>query len=350
MQIGTRTISYESGPYVIAELGVNHDGSVDRAISLVDAAAGAGADAVKLQLFRAELLTSASSGLAAYQRDAGEEDPVRMLSRLELSLSDMARVAEHARRRRLHAIVTPFTTELVGEADAIGWDAYKVASPDIIHRPLLERLALTGRPLILSTGAAQPAEIVRAAGWLAGVSERVAFLQCVSSYPTPPECASLAGIGALLAMGLHRVGYSDHTTGVHTGALAVAAGACVLEKHLTYDTGARGPDHSASLDPARFGQYVEKARSAFAMMGPAAKRVLPIESDVRTLSRQSVVAARDLAVGALVSAQDLTVRRPGTGFPPFVLRDLVGRRVLRAVAAGTPLTPEHVDVDDGRKG
>lgn len=154
--------------------------------------------------------------------------------------------------------------------------------------------------------------------------------------PDPPEHASLGGIGALRDLGLARVGYSDHTTGVRTGRSPSRPGrAC--SKSTSPSTAAKGPDHAASLDPARFRQYVEKARSAFVMLGPRAKRMLAIESDVRTLSRQSVIAAcepRRLDARAV----ELTIRRPGTGIAPFRLAELSGRKLARDVAAGTPLT------------
>ncbi len=258
MRIGTREIGAE--PYIIAEIGVNHDGQVGRALSLTEAAAKAGADAVKLQYFRANLLLSKAARLAAYQRDAGETDPVAMLSRLELDLAEMAMVVERAHELGLHAIVTVFSVDLVVEARGLAWDAFKTASPDLVHRPLLESLAEDGRPMIVSTGASTIDEVVRTAEWLAPIRDRVAMLQCVSCYPAPD--AALGGVGAIArATGLP-TGYSDHTEAVETGALAVKAGACILERHITDDRRRPGPDHGASLDAKQFAQYVELCRSA----------------------------------------------------------------------------------------
>jgi N-acetylneuraminate synthase/N,N'-diacetyllegionaminate synthase len=343
MKIADRHVAHGLPPYVIAELGVNHDGSVERALALVDQAAGTGADAVKLQCFRAELLMSRASKLARYQEDAGERDPVSMLSRLELGLPDMARVIDRARARRLHAIVTVFSVELVGEAGALGWDAFKTASPDIINRPLLDALAAAGRPLILSTGAATEAEVVRAVEWLVPAFPRLAVLQCVSSYPASPEDAALAGIGRLRDICPVPVGYSDHTPLIETGAMAVAAGACVLEKHLTYDRGAPGPDHAASLDPAQFRRYVELARLAHTMLGPEAKRVQACEEDVRTVSRQSLTTTRSLPAGHTVTRADLTIKRPGKGLEPWMLGGVIGRRLVRAVGDDTPLVAQDLE-------
>ncbi len=353
MNIGTRRIGAPGSVYVIAELGVNHDGSAERALELVDAAADAGADAVKTQWFEAERLMSSASTLAAYQRDAGEQSPVAMLRRLQLSREGMASVAERARRRGLHAIITVFSHELVRDAGSIGWDAYKTASPDIVHRPLLEAILATGRPLILSTGAATMEEVGRAVRWVATARDRLALLQCVSSYPTPREDAALGGIGALAdAFGLP-TGYSDHTRELDTGALAVACGARLLEKHLTYDRAARGPDHAASLDADGFARYVRGARAACkdppiatiddVRVGAREKRVRPCEQDVRTVSRQSLVTRRPLNRGDVLRLEDLTVKRPGAGLGPWRLHEIVGSRVARPVAADAPLTPEDLE-------
>ncbi|MDX2016300.1 MAG: N-acetylneuraminate synthase family protein [Planctomycetota bacterium] len=349
LRIAGRTIERagNAAPCVIAELGVNHDGREDRALELVRAAALAGADAVKLQHFRAELLMSRGSTLAAYQARAGERDPREMLRRLELSTGAMANVASLARELGLHAIVTVFSEELVSEAEAIGFDAYKVASPDLIHRPLLRRLAQTGRPMILSTGAATLEEVSRTLGWLRDLSGNLAVLQCVSSYPAELRDAELGGIRALGEVFAGPVGYSDHTPGVETGMLAVRAGARILEKHLTFDRAAQGPDHAASLDGPMLAEYVRLARLAPAM--PALdgleriKRVLPCEADVRKVSRQSIVARRDLPAGRVLCESDLTVKRPGTGLEPFRWREVIGRRLVSAVLADMPVRAEDLD-------
>jgi N-acetylneuraminate synthase/N,N'-diacetyllegionaminate synthase len=355
MRIGTRQIGDGAPVYVIAEIGVNHDGSPMHARGLDEAAAAAGADAVKFQLFRADLLMSRASRLAAYQESAGESDPFSMLRRLELSAAQMSPLVDAAHALGLHAIVTVFSVELVPEAQRLPWDAYKTASPDLVHRPLLDALAATGKPLIVSTGAAEFAEVRRAVEWLAPARERLAVLQCVSSYPTRAEDAAIRGMEALRELpGLRgRIGYSDHTSEVDTGDLAADAGACVLERHLTYDKGAAGPDHAASLDPGEFRRYAELARDAWTLrqrvgtegptaadprLGEPVKRVQDCERDVRTVSRQSIVARRAIGSGATLMAEDLTFKRPGTGIAPWRLAELVGRRAAWAIEADMPLT------------
>ncbi|MHC5003244.1 MAG: N-acetylneuraminate synthase family protein [Planctomycetota bacterium] len=335
MRIASRRIGPWTEPYVIAELGVNHDGSVDRALALVDAAATAGADAVKLQHFDARRLLSREARLAEYQVRAGATDCQDMLESLQLPVTALGRVAERARSAGMHAIVTVFSVELVDEAETVPWDAFKVASPDLVNRPLVERLAATGRPLLLSTGAATLDEVRATRRWL--VPRPFVLMQCVSAYPAPDESAHLGALAALRAAAPEALGYSDHTTAVDTGALAVAAGARVLEKHLTWSREAAGPDHAASLDPAGLADYVRLARRAFAMLGGPDKQVLDIERDVRSAARQSVVSTRALAAGATIERGDLAIKRPGTGLPPGLLETIVGRRLIRAVEADMPI-------------
>ncbi len=352
MRIGNRQIGLSEPPYIIAEIGVNHDGSAERAAALIESAAKAGADAVKLQLFRADLLMSGASRLAAYQRAAGEADPLAMLRRLELSVEDMAPLVSLAHDRGVHAIVTVFSVELVDAAAALAWDAFKTASPDIVHGPLLEAVVRTRRPVIVSTGASTADEVKRAVGWLddAGSWDRLALLQCVSSYPVPPGQESLEGISALRAMFAGPVGYSDHTCDVKTAAAAVRRGATILEKHFTDDPSRAGPDHAASASPEEFVEYVEMARSAWTAGGLSAdlldataeKRVLACEADVREASRQSIVTRRDLPARHVIARADVTFKRPGTGLPPWRVDEVVGRMTTRAVAGDWPLVEGDV--------
>ncbi|MEK6701585.1 MAG: N-acetylneuraminate synthase family protein [Planctomycetota bacterium] len=365
MNIGNRHIGTES-PYLIAEIGVNHDGDAGRAVELTHAAADAGADAVKLQYFEADRLMSRASRLATYQAQAGESDPHEMLRRLELSVDDMARVVEVAHQRGIHAIVTIFSVELVAPAMRLAWDALKVASPDIVNKPLLRALESTQLPLILSTGAATTDEVLRALGWLRGANGRLAVLQCVSSYPTPVESAELGGIEALAALFAGPVGYSDHTSSHETSTVAVELGAAILEKHLTHNKAASGPDHAASLEPSELATYARLARESWVRgrakdwhrqeltrrrnreLFPPVKRVLGTELDVRKLSRQSLVAARDLPAGHRITRDDLTIKRPGTGLEPCRLESTIGLRTMRPVAIDTPLVEDDLTSGSNR--
>lgn len=363
MNIGAKQIDSSQPVYVIAELGVNHDGSVGRALELTHAAARAGADAIKLQYFETDRLMSRAAKLAAYQKNAGESDPVSMLRRLELSIEDMRPVADLAHELGMHAIVTVFSVELVANAERIAWDAYKVASPDLVHRPLLETLAEYNRPLILSTGAATSREVLDAYLWLSDIDHRIAFMQCVSSYPTPFERASIGGMLMLEELTGCPVGYSDHTSDVGTGELARRFGATILEKHLTYNTAARGPDHAASLDPTMFAEYVRRARAAAVLndaercvaldasrsprgVGKAEKIVLDIERDVRAVSRQSVTVTREIPAGHRLRREDLTIKRPGTGISACRFNEMIGRVARATIEADTPLSEDVLEQVD----
>ncbi len=366
-----------SFPFIIAEIGVNHDGNPQRALDLVEAAHAAGANAIKLQIFRADTLMHASGQFAGYQKErCREADPVQMLQRYELLPLDLIRIVHRARELGLAAIATPFSPSDLEVVGALDLSAVKIASPDIVNRPLLGAAARCGKPLIVSTGAATMEEIEQAVAWLREIVVRgplsvdrkssdpgprttdhgprtpdhgprttspgFSLLHCVSSYPTPDDQAHLCWIGELAGRFNVPVGYSDHTTNLLSGALAVAAGARILEKHLTYDRLADGPDHAASADPGQFAQYVQLARQAAALTGRPGKRVLSVEEDVRTVSRQSLVLTRNVPAGQPLREEDLTVQRPGTGIPAQQFEALLGRRPLRPLKAGTMLQWEMI--------
>ena len=216
MRIGDRVIGPGHPPYVIAELGVNHDGGRDRALQLVEAAHRAGADAVKLQWFEADRLLSRVARLARYQTAGGANDAFELLHGLELDAGVIAEAARRAAQMGLHTIATVFSVDHVEPAVQCGLDAFKTASPDIVNRPLIEALASTGRPLLVSTGAATMAEVEAVSAWL-GKADHV-LMHCVSAYPTPDALASLAGRAAMSRVNPNALGYSDHTTAEDTGA------------------------------------------------------------------------------------------------------------------------------------
>ncbi len=319
---------------VLAELGVNHNGDVAQANALVHAAAGAGADAVKLQLFDPRHLLSNQALLADYQRESGATDPFTMLDQLKLNLAQMQQICSEAHACNLALVVTPFSLEDLPALRQLQADAVKIASPDAVNPPLVQGAAELALPLLVSTGTCELDELEWVAGLLRRHSPGGALLQCVSSYPTPIDSAALGGINALQARFGLPVGYSDHTTELFTGALAVAAGACVIEKHLTLDPHSPGPDHAASLDPVRFMHYVDLIRQAQSALGPLQKTCQPVEAQVRQVSRQSVCARINLPLGHLLTRDDLTLRRPGTGIAARWIDTVIGAKLNRAINAG----------------
>lgn len=341
--LGEKTIGPGSPVLVIAEIGVNHDGSADRAIELVNIAADCGADAVKLQVFDADRLLHRSCRLALYQERSGApRDPAEMLKKYQLSASDLQRISRHIRDRGLLPIATPFSPTDVPTLETLDLAAVKIASPDLVNRVLLRCAAKLALPLLISTGAAALSEIDTTIGWLRDWKSQCALLHCISSYPTEAADANLAWIGELLARYAVPIGYSDHTTDTLGGALAVAAGATFVERHLTYDCAARGPDHAASSDPDAFAKYVKLIRQAEVMLGNGGKRVLPCEQDVRAVSRQSLVLQRDVPAGRMIGRDDLTAQRPGTGISAGRIEEFLGKRAARDLHAGTMLTWEMV--------
>lgn len=334
MRIGEHIIGRGRPTLVIAEIGVNHDGDVNRALKLVAAAAEAGADAVKLQLFRADRLAG-DAPLAAYQIGTGGQRD--LLRTLELSQDEVERVVDAIRSVGLLPIATPFSPEDVDDVRRLGLPAVKVASPDCVNTLLLRACAGLDVPMLVSTGAATMSEVANLVAEF-GASE-LALLHCVSSYPTPDNAAQLCWMHDLATL-CERVGYSDHTQNALTGALAVAAGACVIEKHLTYDRSAAGPDHAASFAPRQFADYVKRIRTAEQLIGAGAKMVQACEQDVRRVSRQSLALRHGIASGRVIGEADLTTRRPGDGIPPSAWATVVGRRAARDLPAGTLLAPD----------
>jgi N,N'-diacetyllegionaminate synthase len=344
MRIGSRAIGPDQPVMVIAEIGVNHDGFVGKALDLVQHASNAGADAVKLQVFRAERLMHGSSGFAEYQkRQSLDPTPTDMLRRYELSADELRLIVAKTRELGMIPLATPFSPEDVALISELNLDAIKIASPDLVNHPLLEAAATCRMPLIVSTGAATLKEISRACDWLDSWKSQFALLHCVSSYPTEIGDANLGWIARLSEQFRVPIGYSDHTTELPAGALAVAAGAVIIEKHLTHDRSASGPDHAASADPKQFEQYVQLIRHAELMRGTGIKRVLDCEQDVRQVSRQSLVIRNDLLAGQTISKADLTVQRPGAGVPASDAPQVVGKILRANVQAGTMLTWELLD-------
>lgn len=333
--VGDRRIAAGEPVMVIAEIGVNHDGDVGKAMRLVEAAADAGADAVKLQVFTARRLLHPSASLATYQQNAAESAS-EMLRSLELSDHEIAKVVAKIRELDMIPLATPFSPEDVGQLVALDLPAIKLASPDLTNALLLDAVLDTQRPLILSTGTSGMDEVRWASRRIKMAGAPHAFLQCVSSYPTQPEDASLAGMAELAQLGTI-VGYSDHTQVMNTGAYATASGACIIEKHLTLDRAAPGPDHAASADPQQLREYIRRIRLVEQMVGQIGKNPVDSEAEVRRLSKQSLVAAIDIPEGVTIERSMLTCQRPGTAIPAMDLDQVIGRVARRNITAGSML-------------
>ena len=340
VQIGPRPIGPGQRLYVIAEAGVNHNGSVETALQLVDAAHAGGADAVKFQAFKATRLASRHAEQAVYQKhSAAAGSQVEMLAKLELQPADFGRIRRHCDAVGIEFLATPFGPEDLRILLDVGVRAIKIASPDIINRPLLEAAAASHLPILLSTGASEQAEIDAAHDLLARqLAAPLVLLHCVSAYPTKLEQANLGRMTALLDRYRCPIGYSDHTQEIETGQLAVAVGAHVLEKHFTLDRHQPGPDHAFSLAPAELAEYVRLARSAEAALGSGSLDLAETEREVRKVSRCSVTAARLIPAGTTLVRDMLVAKRPATGISPWDMPRVIGRVTSRDIPADTPLT------------
>lgn len=333
--------------FVIAEAGVNHNGSLDLALQLVEAARDAGADAVKFQTFRAEDVVTPQAVTADYQRsNTGETSQFEMIRKLELDEAEHSQLARHCRKKGIEFCSTPFSEDAVAMLVRLGVKRLKLPSGEITNKPLLECAAATGLPLLMSSGMATLEEVQRAVKWItarrqaAGFGtgpENLTLMHCTSAYPAPADSLNLRAIGTLAkATGLP-AGYSDHSEGLEAALAAVALGATVIEKHLTLDKALPGPDHIASADPAEFAAMVKGIRAVEAMLGDGVKQPHPIEQNTRDVARRSLVAVRDLPSGHVLTGADLALRRPGTGIAPERWDEVVGRRLALAVRAYTTL-------------
>jgi N,N'-diacetyllegionaminate synthase len=334
VEIAGRNIGGDARPFVIAEAGVNHNGDPDLALSLVDAAAVAGADAIKFQTFAAGSLVAPETPQAEYQRErASAAGQLEMLRALELPSKALRACRDRADARGIVFLSTPFDSSAVELLVSLGVPAFKVASGDLTNLLLLREIAAHGRPMLLSTGMATLAEVDTA---VAAVGQMVplALLQCTSAYPAASADSNLRAIVTMRQRFGVPVGYSDHTIGITTAIAATALGASLIEKHLTLDRGMRGPDHHVSLEPGEFGALVRAVAEAHAALGDGVKQPTDREEEARILGRRSLVARRHLEAGHTIVVSDLDSRRPATGVSPSRADEVVGRKTTRALDEG----------------
>jgi len=323
-------------PFVIAEIGLNHGGSPERALALVDAAAAAGADAIKLQTIVASDLVAPSCPAPAHVQAGSLVDFFRQF---ELDEAAHARVFARARARGLVVMSTPFSLDAVGMLDGLAVDAFKIASGDLTWDALIARAAATGKPLVISTGMASLREVRHAVSVARrGGATEIALLHCVSAYPVPAGSENLRAIATLAGVCDVPVGLSDHGPDTFALPIAVALGASLYERHLVHDGDADAIDRAVSSTPAELAAAIQAGRRAWAALGSGRKECLPAEAVNVTASRRSLCAARALPAGAVLRASDLVALRPATGMAPVRLASLVGRRLREAVAPGQPVT------------
>ncbi len=339
LTLAGRRVGADAPPYVVAEIGLNHGGSIDRALALVDAAAEAHADAIKLQSLVAHELVSPSCPAPAHVAASSLAD---FFQTFELDEDAHARIVARARELRLPVLSTALSLGAVDMLERVGVDGYKIASGDLTWDALIDRCARTGKPLVLSTGMATMDEVWRAIAVARGAGARdLAVLHCVSAYPVPAGSENLAVIGQLgVRLGLP-VGLSDHGADTAAWPVAVALGACLYERHLVLPHDHDAVDRDVSSTPGELAAAVAAGRRAWRALGSGEKRCVDAEAPNRIASRRSLHAGRDLPRGAVLGLDDVLVVRPEIGLPPSRLASIVGLPLAEPVAAGQPLLDRH---------
>lgn len=354
--------------YIIAEAGINHDGSEDRARQLVDIAAAAGADAIKFQLFSPGALVTTHPHPAGYESKALQDTQAsqrQMLEKLTLPEGAMERLYTYCERKNIDFLCTPFDVQSLDYLVATTQMPYlKISSGDITNGPLLLAAARTKLPVILSTGMSTLDEIgialsvlyygyhnptgtpqkptVATPDMLSELREKVQLLQCITPFPAPIHSTNLLAMDTLEQTFSLHIGLSDHSLGITMSLAAAARGARIIQKHITYDTNANGPDHASSLSPEGFTALVQTIRDVSEGMGDGEKNCLPEEIDIRAIKRRSVVAATPIARGQSFTVENLTAKRPASGLAPNKLWELLGKTAKRDYAADDFIEPAEL--------
>ncbi|UKJ08228.1 N-acetylneuraminate synthase [Solitalea lacus] len=324
---------------IIAEAGVNHNGSIELAKKLVDVAVEAGVDYVKFQTFKAEKLVSKQAKKADYQVENtgnGKESQLEMLKKLELSEDDHQELIQYCQQKGIKFLSTAFDLESIDLLSSLNIDLFKIPSGEITNYPYLKKIGGMGKPVIVSTGMADMKEISDALAVLqqAGTKQDdITVLHCNTEYPTPMHDVNLLAMNHIASEFGVKVGYSDHTLGIEVPVAAVALGAVCIEKHFTLDNTMDGPDHKASLEPNELKSMVAAIRNIEVALGSGIKAPSASELKNKPIARKSIHVVASLQAGHLITEQDLEMKRPGTGISPMELPNVVGRKLKNNLPA-----------------
>jgi len=321
--------------YIIAEAGVNHNGSLKLAQKMIDVAVDAGADAVKFQTFKAEKVVSRYAPKAEYQKKTtgADEFQLEMVKKLELDEVAHKELLACCRSRNIQFLSTPFDLESIDLLNKLGLEIFKIPSGEITNLPYLRKIGALKKEIILSTGMSDLGEIENALNVLTGTGTKlkdITILHCNTEYPTPMQDVNLKAMQTIKSAfpGVH-VGYSDHTEGIEVPIAAVAMGAAIIEKHFTLDKNMEGPDHKASLEPDELTAMVKAIRNIETALGTGIKKPSSSELKNKTIARKSIVAARNICKGESFTEENLTVKRPGTGISPMRWDEVIGQLVQK---------------------
>lgn len=321
--------------FIIAEAGVNHNGSLDLAKKLVDVAVDSGANAVKFQTFKAEKLVSKSAQKAEYQKQATstEESQYDMIKRLELNIEAHCELIAYCNQENIMFLSTPFDHDSIDLLNGFGMSIFKIPSGEITNLPYLRHIGSLKKNVILSTGMANLGEVEDALNVLTGEGvrkEQITVLHATTEYPCPISEVNLRAMKTMRRAFGVKVGYSDHTQGIEVPIAAVAMGATVIEKHFTLDRSMEGPDHKASLEPDELKAMVRAIRAIEQALGDGIKKATKSEAKNAPISRKSIVALRPIKVGEVFSSKNIGIKRPGTGLNPMRWDEVIGQKAQRS--------------------
>ncbi len=331
--------------FIVAEVGVNHNGGLDTAKKMIDIAKSVGCDAVKFQSFKAEKVISSKAALAPYQQNAieGISSQLDMVRNLEFGREEHIALMDYCRQKDIIFLSSAFDEDSADMLEELGIEAFKIPSGEITNIPLLRHIAYKHLPIILSTGMSTLNEIVEAVNAITSCgNSEIILLHCVSAYPAPIEEVNLKAMNTLKERFSLPVGFSDHTEGIVASIAAVALGAQVIEKHFTLDKKMEGPDHKASLEPEELRHMVEVLRLVEKAIGDGEKKLCPSEKENVMLVRKSVVAVKDIVAGQRFTEQNITLKRPGYGIQPSDIDKVIGRTAKVDIKADEIVTWEKI--------
>ena len=328
--------------FIIAEAGVNHNGSAEVAKKMIGAAAKAGADAVKFQTFKAESIVSEFSPKARYQEKitGNKESQFEMIKKLELDLDAHKKLIEYCKKKRIDFLSTPFDLESIELLHNLGLQTFKISSGEITNLPYLRKIGALKKKIVISTGMANLKEVAAALNTLikrGTPKKNITILHCNTEYPTPYKDVNLKAMQTIKDKFNVKVGYSDHTLGTEIPIAATALGASVIEKHFTLDKNMKGPDHKASLEPDEFRNMVRAVRNAEEALGSGVKRNSPSEIKNKIAIRKSLVAAEDIKKWEKFTGKNITAKRPAIGISPMKWQKIIGKTAKKDFKKDEPI-------------
>jgi N,N'-diacetyllegionaminate synthase len=345
INLGDRKIGHAHPCFIIAEVGVNHNGDVDVAMDMIDAIADSGADCVKFQTFDAEEFINNPDETYEYlsQGKVVRESQLAMFKRLELKRNEFKKLFERAREKGLVPLSTPTDRSAADLLEDLGVHAFKIGADDLVYTPFLQYVGKKGKPIFISVGMADAEDIDRALESIQNSgNNQVCILHCASIYPTPDSSVNLKKITALMQRYNNPIGFSDHSRGINAALGAVALGACVVEKHFTLDQNMPGPDHHFSSNPVELTDLVSGIRRMEDALGSPAIVPADGELEMRKIARRSIVATRNLPAEHVITEDDLAYQRPGTGLMPYEKDSLLGKRTKVSISAKELFSLDHI--------